>query len=225
MRILIVEDEPRLAEALAQLLQQNKYSTDVVHTGTEGYDYAASAIYDAVVLDVMLPGLNGFEVVSRMRKNKISTPVLLLTAKDEIMEKILGLDSGADDYLTKPFSTDELLARLRALTRRQGEVVLDEIRFSDLSLNCSALTLQSGMKSVRLGMKEFELMRMLISCPQTVLPKEQILIKLWGTESDAEDNNVEVYISFLRKKLSFLNSDVSIETVRKLGYYLKEKSV
>lgn len=220
VRILVVEDEVRLAEALAQIMKENKYMADVVHDGEAGYDFAMSSIYDVVVLDVMLPKLNGFDVVRQMRKNRNRTPVILLTARGETADKVAGLDCGADDYLTKPFSPDELLARIRALTRRKGEVILEELVFSDVSLNLSTYMLQSGHKSVRLGLKEFEVMRMLLTNPAIIVPKEEILLKVWGSETDAEDNNVEAYISFLRKKLSYLGSCVNIATVRKVGYYL-----
>lgn len=222
MRILIVEDEIRLAEALKQIINEHKYITDVVHDGEAGYDYAICGIYDVVVLDIMLPKMNGFDVVRKMRKEKVRTPVILLTAKDEIADKVMGLDCGADDYLTKPFSPDELLARIRALARRQGEVVLNEMTYGDLTLNQLTNTLSCKHKSVHLGIKELEVLRMLMSNPKAIVPKEDILTKIWGTESDAEDNNVEVYISFLRKKFFFLGSKVTIETVRKLGYHLGE---
>ena len=148
--------------------------------------------------------------------------MLLLTAKDEVQDKVTGLDCGADDYLTKPFFTEELLARIRALSRRQGDVVLNELAFGDLTLNLAAYTLQCGTKSVSLGLKEFEVIRLLMSNPNIILSKETLLLKIWGSESDAEDNNVEAYISFLRKKLIFLNSTVQISTARKLGYQLEE---
>lgn len=220
MRVLIVEDETRLSEALSQIMTENKYITDVVHDGEAGYDCAISGIYDVIILDVMLPKMNGFEVVRKMREMKEKTPVILLTAKDEIADKVMGLDCGADDYLTKPFAPEELLARVRALSRRQGEIVLNELTYEDLTLNQSTNTLFCAHKSVHLGLKEFEVLRMLMSNPNGVVPKEDLLLKVWGTESDAEDNNVEVYISFLRKKLFFLGSAVSIETKRKLGYHL-----
>lgn len=222
MRVLIVEDEIRLAEALGQIMLENKYAVDVVHDGEAGYDCAMSGIYDVIVLDVMLPKMNGFDVVSAMREHHEFTPVILLTARDEISDKVKGLDHGADDYLTKPFSSEELLARIRALSRRQGEVVLHELKFADLSLNLSKFELSCRPKSIHLGLKEFEVLRLLMSRPGTVIPKEELLTKVWGVESDAEDNNVEVYISFLRKKLFYLESRVSIETVRKLGYHLEE---
>ena len=222
MRILIVEDEKRLAEALAEILTEQKYSTDVVHDGVSGLDYAMSGIYDGIILDVMLPGMNGFEVVRSMRDNQVSTPVLLLTAKDEIADKVRGLDSGADDYLTKPFSTEELLARVRALTRRKGEIAPSELIFGDVSLDTGNFLLKSRDKSVRLGMKEFEVMQILMRNDGNVVSKEILLEKVWGSQSSAEDNNVEAYISFLRKKLFFVGSKVSIATVRKIGYYLSE---
>ncbi|WP_297426390.1 response regulator transcription factor [Clostridium sp.] len=222
MRILIVDDEVRLAEALGQIMTQNKYIADIVNDGESGYDYAMSGIYDVIILDVMLPKMNGFDIVRKMRENKEQTPVILLTAKDEVVDKVTGLDCGADDYLTKPFSPEELLARVRALSRRQGEIILNELSFGDLILNQAASTLFCGTKSIRLGLKEFEILRLLMSNPNNIINKEDLLLKVWGADSNAEDNNVEVYISFLRKKLFFLGSTVTIETVRKLGYHLKE---
>ena len=222
MNILIVEDEVRLAEALAQIMTEQKYSVDVVHDGEDGLAYAESGLYDVVVLDVMLPKRSGFEVVRALRGKKIATPVLLLTARDEISDKVTGLDCGADAYMTKPFSPEELLARVRALARRQGDVVLEEMTFSDVTLNLSAYTLECGAKSVHLGFKEFEVMRLLMGNPSMIVPKDDLITRVWGTESGAEDNNVEAYISFLRKKLFFLGSKVNIGTVRKVGYRLEE---
>jgi len=222
MRILIVDDEVRLAEALGQIMTQNKYIADIVNDGESGYDYAMIGIYDVIILDVMLPKMNGFEIVRKMRENKEKTPVILLTAKDAVQDKVTGLDCGADDYLTKPFSPEELLARVRALSRRQGEIVSNELKFGDLVLNQSANTLFCGAKSIRLGLKEFEILRLLISNHKNIVTKEALLLKVWGADSNAEDNNVEVYISFLRKKFFFLCSTVTIETVRKIGYHLEE---
>ena len=221
MRLLIVEDEVRLAEALAQIMSQNNYITDVVHTGTDGLDYAMSGIYDAIVLDIMLPGMNGFEVVKQLRKEHMPTPVIMLTAKDDVSDKVKGLDYGADDYLTKPFSPEELLARIRALTRRKDESYKDETVFGDLTLDTKSLLLSCGKKTVHLGLKESEVLRLLIDANGSTVSKEQLLLKVWGAESDAEDNNVEVYISFLRKKLLYLKSNTSISTVRKIGYHLE----
>jgi DNA-binding response OmpR family regulator len=222
LNLLIVEDEVRLAEALAQIMTEQKYSVDMVYDGEDGLAYAESGLYDVIVLDVMLPKRSGFEVVRELRAKKIATPVLLLTARDEISDKVTGLDCGADDYMTKPFSPEELLARVRALARRQGDVVLEEMSFSDLTLNLSAYTLQCGAKSVHLGYKEFEVMRLLMGNPSMIVPKEDLITRVWGSESGAEDNNVEAYISFLRKKLFFLGSRVNIGTVRKVGYRLEE---
>lgn len=221
MRVLIVEDEVRLAEALGQIMAEQKYAVDLVHDGGDGLAYALSGLYDVIVLDVMLPRKNGFEIVREMRRQKCVTPVLLLTARDEIPDKVTGLDCGADDYMTKPFSPEELLARIRALSRRQGDVVLEELTFADLILNLSSYTLACGPKSVHLGYKEFEVLRLLMQNSQAVLPKEEIIARVWGVDSDAEDNNVEAYISFLRKKFYFLCSSVNIGTVRKVGYKLE----
>ncbi len=221
MRILVVEDETRLAEALGQILTEQKYAVDVVYTGTDGLDYALSGQYDVVVLDVMLPGMDGFAVARELRARHVSTPILMLTARDEIADKVTGLDCGADDYMTKPFAPDELLARVRALSRRQGDVVLEEMRFDDLTLSLSTYTLACRHKTVHLGYKEAEVLRLLMANPRLVVPKEDILTKVWGAESDAEDNNVEAYISFLRKKFFFLGSRVTIGTVRKVGYRLE----
>ena len=220
MRILIVEDEVRLAEALAQIMAEQKYQVDQVHNGADGLDYALTAQYDVIVLDVMLPKLDGMEVARRLRSAHVSTPILMLTARDEISDKVKGLDCGADDYMTKPFDTGELTARVRALTRRQGEVLSDVLTVNDLSLDCTSRLLSAGERSVRLGFKEFEVLRLLMVNNGNVVTKETLISKIWGLDSEAEDNNVEVYISFLRKKLVFLNSQVSISTVRKVGYFL-----
>lgn len=224
MRVLIVEDEKRIASALKRMVEDSKYACDVVYDGQDGLLYGESNIYDVIILDIMLPKINGIEVVKRLREKKIKTPILLLTALSETGDKVRGLDSGADDYLTKPFSKDELLARVRALTRRQGEVVLDELVFGDIVLNLSSYTLQKEGKSIHLGFKEFEILKILMSNPKNVIQKEDLITKVWGYDSEAEDNNVEVYISFLRKKLAFIGSKVSIGTVRKIGYYLEENA-
>ena len=221
MRVLIVEDERRLAEALGQIMAEQRYQTDVVYDGADGLDYALTEQYDVIVLDVMLPKLDGFEVASRLRHAHVSTPILMLTAWDEMPDKIAGLDHGADDHMTKPFDIGELLARVRALTRRQGEVIGEQLTAGDLTLELSTRCLRQGDKSVRLGFKEFDVLRQLMVHPQAVVPKGDIIARVWGLDSDAEDNNVEVYISFLRKKLTFLESNVSIGTVRKVGYYLE----
>lgn len=220
MRILIVEDEKRLADALTQIMLEQKYAVDAVYDGEDGYQYARSGEYDAVILDVMLPKRSGFDVVRALRREKIATPVLMLTARDELGSKVNGLDCGADDYMTKPFAPEELTARIRALTRRQGEVVLEEMSYEDVVLELGTCDLRRGEKRIRLSFKEFEVMKILLASPSTIVPKEQLIVRVWGAESDAADNNVEAYISFLRKKLFYLGSRVTIETVRKLGYKL-----
>lgn len=221
MRILIVEDEVNLAEALAQILIKNKYTADAVYDGVSGLDYGSSDIYDIIILDIMLPKMNGIEVLKQLRKAKIATPVLLLTAKDEIADKVAGLDSGADDYLTKPFATEELLARVRAMSRRRGEVVDDTASFCDIKLNHSTCELSCETHSIKLPLKEFQIMSMLLANGRQIITKERFIEKIWGFESDTEYNNVEVYISFLRKKLLHIHSHVLIKTARGIGYGLE----
>ncbi len=223
MRLLVVEDEQRLADTLADILQNQKYLVDVCYDGESGLDNAMSGIYDAIIMDVMMPKMNGFDVVRSMRRQGNATPVLMLTARTETMDKVTGLDCGADYYLTKPFEIEELLACIRALLRRQGEVVSEELRFGSVVLNLNTCTLQCEQRSVRLSAKEFELMRILMSNRENIVPKETLLLKVWGYESDAEDNLVEVYISFLRKKLDFIKADVRIDVVRRVGYHLEVK--
>ena len=221
MRILIVEDETRLAETLRQLMEDQRYQADMVGDGADGVDYGLTGQYDLIILDVMLPKVDGFEVARRLRSAHISTPILMLTARDDISDKIGGLDCGADDYMTKPFDSGEVMARVRALTRREGEVLGDVLKVGDLSLECSSRLLRVGERSVRLGFKEFEVMRLLMVNSRAVVSKETLIAKIWGLDSEAEDNNVEVYISFLRKKLAYLGSRIAISTVRKVGYYLE----
>lgn len=220
MKILIVEDDTRLAQALAHILEENHYEVDAVNDGDTGLEWASSGIYDVIILDVMLPKMNGFEVVAELRRNNISTPVLLLTARDAVSDKITGLDSGADDYMTKPFSPAELMAHLRMLTRRQGEVVFEKLEFADLSLQLDSLELSCGDKTIHLSVKEFSIAKILMTNPTQVASKELLIDRVWGADSTAEDNNVEAYISFLRKKLRFLQSRAKIETIRKVGYRL-----
>lgn len=222
MRILIVEDEIPLASALCEIMKKNKYTVDAVYDGLSGLDYALSDVYDVIILDIMLPKMDGFEVVKSLRDKNISTPVILLTAKDEISDKVTGLDSGADDYLTKPFSTEELLARIRAMSRRKGEVISTLLKFNDTTLNLKTFQLSSSRQLVKLGLKEFQIAEMLFYNPNQVITKEHIIEKVWGFDNEAEYNNVEVYISFLRKKLSFIKSKVKIKTVRGIGYSLEE---
>lgn len=222
MHILIVEDERALSDAIAQLLKDQHYEVDCVYDGRSGLDYARSAQYDLIILDVMLPEMNGFDVVKTMRKEKISTPVLILTAREAVSDKITGLDCGADDYMTKPFVYEELFARIRALTRRVGEVVLDELTFGDLTLDLEKAELRCGDKAVHLGYKEFAIMQKFLQHPQLSISKKELIVSVWGSDSDAGENNVEVYISFLRKKLHFLASHVQIITLRRIGYRLED---
>ena len=221
MKILVVEDEEALADALSEILKRNKYSVDTVYDGEDGLDYGLTDIYDCIILDIMLPRMNGIDVLKCLRKRKISTPVLLLTAKSDTEDKIKGLDSGADDYLTKPFVSGELLARVRSLTRRKGEVVTDEFTFGDIALNKSTFSLCKDGQFVKLSLKEYQIMELLIANPRQLIPKERFIEKIWGYESDVEYNNVEVYISFLRKKLSVVGSNVTIKTARGIGYFLE----
>ena len=221
MKVLVVDDEVSLADALGELFRRNKIIADVVYDGEDGYYYAQKGDYDVIVLDVMMPRMDGFEVVSRLRKNKCMVPVLMLTAKDEVSSRVKGLDCGADDYLTKPFASEELLARVRALSRRQSELVFDSISYGDLTLSTANYTLSCGQKTVSLGAKEYEIMKMLLSNHTQVIGKEAIISKVWGLDSDITENNVEAYMSFLRKKMYFIGSKMTIMTKRLLGYYLE----
>ena len=222
MRLLLVEDEIQLSEALKQILIKNKYSVDAVFNGEDGLSYGLTDVYDVIILDIMLPKLNGLEVLRMLRKEGISTPVILLTAKGTVEDKILGLDSGADDYLPKPFSPDELLARLRSVTRRNGDFVNENIlEFGDIKLNLSTYEMEVGTNSITLTLKEFEILRFFMQRPKIVVSKDDLIIKLWGFDAEIEHNNIEVYISFLRKKLAYVESNVKITTIRRVGYRLE----
>ena len=226
MRVLIIEDEVRLASTLQDLLDMNGYTADVCHDGASGLDNALSGIYDVVLLDVMLPKMDGFTVLRNLRSAGNAVPVLMLTARSELSDRVEGLDCGADYYLTKPFEPKELLACIRALTRRQPELrSSDTVEFGDLKLDKSAFTLSCGNRQLRLSRKEFDMMDLLMRNRDMVLTKETLLLKIWGYESDAEDNNVEVYVSFLRKKLDHLRSKVKIKTIRMVGYCLEVSEV
>ena len=222
MRVLIVEDEVRLASSLQDLVELNGYTADISHDGESGLDNALTGIYDVILLDVMLPKMDGFTVLRRMRAEGCATPVLMLTARDQVSDKVEGLDCGADYYLTKPFEPQELLACIRALTRRQPELRdTDLLTCGDLTLDKNTFTLSCAQRSVHLSRKEYDLMELLMHNQDLILTKETLLVKVWGYESDAEDNNVEVYISFLRKKLEHLRSAVKIKTIRMVGYRLE----
>lgn len=222
MKLLIVEDEMQLADALTEILRRNMYTVDTVYDGIDGLDNALTGIYDGIILDIMLPRMNGIEILCNIRKEKIQTPVLLLTARSEVEDKINGLDCGADDYLTKPFVTGELLARIRAMTRRKGEIIDDnKLEYNGLELNKNTCAIIYGGNDVKLSLKEYHIMEMLISNPHQILSKERIIEKIWGYESDVEYNNIEVYISFLRKKIAVLSAPVQIKTARGIGYSLE----
>ena len=221
MNLLLAEDERRLAGAIAQILRENKYQVDVAYDGADALAYALEGDYDAFICDVMLPLKNGFDVVGELRAAGVSTPTIMLTARTSLADKVAGLDAGADDYLTKPFQPAELLARLRALTRRTGEVVIDEQTVGDLTINLSTYDMSCNGRSVKLSYKEFEVMSLLVANVGRTVCKETFLSRIWGVESEASDNNVEAYISFLRKKLRFVKSTVEIVTQRKVGYRLE----
>ena len=220
MKILVVEDEKRLSDSLKRLLEEKGFEVDNVYEGESGLLYAETGVYDLIITDVMMPKLNGFDMVERLRREKCGTPVLMLTAKSQLEDRIHGLNYGADYYLTKPFETAELLACVNALLRRQGGQV-DEMRLGNTALDLASGTLSAGEKSVRLSAKEFDVMRLLMQNPKNNLSKEVILERVWGFDSEAVENHVEVYVGFLRKKLKSIGSDVRIEAVRRLGYHLE----
>lgn len=222
MRILVIEDEVFLSEALTELLKKNKYTVDAVYNGSDGLEYGLTGIYDIIILDIMLPKMNGLDVLRALRNNSISTPVMLLTAKSEVQDKIEGLDTGADDYLTKPFSVGELLARIRAMNRRKGEYLGEILSFRDLSLNKSTYALVCSNQSIKLSTKEYQIMEILLSNPKQIIPKELFVEKIWGYECEPEYNSIEVYISFIRKKMNLINTTVKIATFRGVGYFLEE---
>ncbi len=221
MQILVVEDDTRLAQALSHILEESGYHVDTVDNGQAGYEYGRSEVYDAIILDVMLPGLNGYQVATALRRDGISTPLLMLTAKSTVQDKVVGLDSGADAYMTKPFSPAELMANLRAITRRRGEVMFETLTAGDLSLNLKSSDLACADNTIHLTYKEFLLTKILMEASPHVVAKDVLISKVWGVESSADDNNVEAYISFIRKKLKFLKSETKLETLRKVGYRLR----
>ena len=223
MRILIVEDEKRLADTLAELLHRRGYAVDVSYDGVSGLDNARSGIYDLVLLDAMLPELDGFSLLQQLRAGGETVPVLMLTARSDLSDRVRGLDCGADYYLTKPFETEELLACIRSLLRRGGETAdCGAVSFGDLRLEMTTFLLSCGDRFVRLSRREYDLMELLMKNGSQIVSKEQLILKVWGYDSAAEDNNVEVYISFLRRKLAHLRSRVQIKTLRMVGYCLEE---
>ncbi|HIZ56597.1 MAG TPA: response regulator transcription factor [Firmicutes bacterium] len=221
MRLLLVEDEKRMAQALCEILRQEKYDVDHYADGLDGLYAVETGVYDLVILDVMLPRKNGFEIAQEARKKGIKTPILMLTAKSELDDKVTGLDCGADDYLTKPFMTMELLARLRALGRRNINTPDGTLTFGDITLNKDTSMLICGENSVRLSEKELRILEYLIANQGQILTREQLAVKIWGYDSDTEYNNVEVYMSFARKKLNFVKANTEIKAVRGIGYELR----
>lgn len=223
MRLLLVEDEIRMAQALCQILRIENYEVDHCADGLDGLAAVESNIYDMIILDVMLPGMNGYEIARKARSQGIRTPILMLTAKAELDDKVDGLDSGADDYLTKPFMTKELLARLRALSRRSRNTTDGMLSYGDIVLDTGSMYLScvtTGQR-VRLSEKEYRILEYLIANQGQILTREQLAVKIWGFESNAEYNNVEVYMSFTRKKLAFVGAKTQIKAVRAIGYELR----
>ena len=222
MRILLAEDERELSDALVAILKHNNYEVDPVYDGQEALDYIMNENYDGVILDIMMPKMDGITVLKNIRQQNNDVPVLILTAKSEIDDKVLGLDSGADDYLSKPFAAKELLARLRSITRRTTDAVSAVLSFGNISLNCATFELSSESGNIHLQNKEFQMLQMLISNPRQIIAPERFIEKIWGYDSEAEANVVWVYISYLRKKLLTLNANIMIKATRNQGYSLEE---
>lgn len=225
MRILLAEDERSLSRALVALLEKNNYSADAVYDGEEALAYLEAGNYDGLILDIMMPKLDGLEVLRRLRERGNPIPVLLLTAKAEVEDKVTGLDTGANDYLTKPFSTAELMARIRAMTRSQtGSQTGSRLRFGNITLDQATFELSSPSGSFRLANKEYQMMELLLRNPRQLISSERFLERIWGYDSEVELNVVWVYISYLRKKLAALQADIQIKATRNAGYSLEERT-
>ena len=226
MRVLLVEDDRKLSAAICRLLEKERITADAVYDGSDGLDWALSSEYDAIILDVMLPGMDGFSVLRELRKEKISTPVMMLTARTELEDRLTGLDSGADYYLGKPFESAELISCLHAITRRGTRAPVMELSYGNITLDPKdgKLKNRESGAAVKLGAKEYQLMELFLRNPGQILGKETIHERVWGLESDAEYNNLEVYVSFLRKKLGFLGADIKIKVTRGVGYSLEEEA-
>lgn len=220
MKVLVIEDEKLVAESIRAILEHKGFEVETVYDGEAGTEYAELGIYDLLILDVMMPKLNGFQVAQQVRVNRCNTPILMLTARSDLEDRIRGLNAGADYYLTKPFDSRELLACVNALLRRQGDQV-DELRMGNTALNLASCMLECGENSARLSAREFDVMRFLLQCKGRVLSKEMILARVWGYDSNAVENHVEVYVGFLRKKLASIGSNLKIEAIRRLGYHLE----
>ena len=226
MRVLLVEDEKGISSAICQVLKKENFTVDPVYTGTDGLDYALTENYDVVVLDVMLPEMDGFQVLRRMREQSVRTPVCMLTARSTLEDRVKGLETGADYYLPKPFQMAELIACLRAITRRKEEKPVMVLSFGDVELNAqeAKLLCTATGQSVKLGAKEYQLMELMLRNPRQILPRETLFDRVWGYDSEAEYGNLEVYLSFLRKKLTFVGSKVKIRATRGIGYSLEEEA-
>ena len=222
MRLLVAEDDLDLAEALTAFLEKNQYTVDAVHDGSAALDYAGTGEYDAIILDIMMPQIDGLQVLTRLRDSGVSTPVMLLTARGEKDDRVAGFNSGADDYLPKPFAPDELLARVRAMLRRTGDYKPTVLRFGDLELDCGNSTLRCGERTERLSGREFEVMELFMRAPRVILSAERVMERVWGWDAEAEINVVWVHISNLRKKLTSVGSSVTIRASRGLGYSLED---
>ncbi len=220
MKILIIEDEKALADSLRHLLEGKGFDVEIAYDGETGTEYAMLGVYDLLILDVMMPNMDGYQVARQVRARRCTTPILMLTAKAELQDRIAGLNAGADYYLTKPFDSRELLACINALLRRQGNQV-DELTYGNTSLDLSSGMLICGEKSIRLTAREFDVMRFLLQAQGRILSKEVLLSRIWGYESNAVENHVEVYVGFLRKKLARIDSNIRIEAIRRLGYHLE----
>jgi len=226
MRVLLVEDEKPLAAAICQILKKENFAVDPVYTGPDGLDYGQDPVYDAIVLDVMLPGMDGFQVLRKLREEGVKTPVCMLTARSGLEDRVRGLESGADYYLAKPFQGAELIACLRAITRRKEDAPMMALRFGDAELNQqeARLVCSATGQSVKLGAKEYQLMELFMRNPRQIMSKDTIFDRVWGIDSDADVSSVEVYVSFLRKKLSFVGSQLKIKASRGIGYALEENA-
>ena len=223
MRLLIAEDDRDISKALVMILEKNNYSVDSVFNGKEAYEYAVSDNYDGIILDIMMPELDGIEVLTKLRSERISTPILLLIAKAEVDDRVAGLDAGADDYLAKPFAISELLARLRAMLRRKGEFQPDILEFKSVTLNKATYELGYNDKYVRLASREFQMLEMLMKMPGQVIPTDQFMDKIWGWDSEVEVSIVWVYISNLRKKFATIQAPIEIHAIRGVGYCMGAK--
>lgn len=223
MKILLVDDERQLTDALGAILKQNKYSVDCAYNGEDGLDLASSGIYDLIILDVMMPKIDGFTLLKILRERKLDVPILMLSAKSDLSDKVGGLNLGADDYITKPFNTEELLARIKALLRRKEKFTGDVLSFNDISLDRDTFELCCNDRKIALGKKEFQILEMLMLNSGKSIDKEKFIEKIWGYDTNAEYNTIEVYVSFLRKKLIAVNAKTEIKSIRGIGYTLGDK--